>query len=81
MGQAPKAGKNLGWPSIRSNLKISAESKLASKPYLESLSIASWLYIAARSSTKAVSKSQDPVLVDYLMQFFHNIEALLKKSL
>eukprot|EP00435_Cladocopium_sp_Y103_P028070 s637_g7.t1 len=44
-----------------------AESKLASKPYLESLSI-------------AVSKSQDPVLVDYLMQFFHNIVKLDGKS-
>lgn len=42
-------------------------SKLASKPYLESLSI-------------AVSKSQDPVLVDYLMQFFHNIVKLDGKS-
>ena len=27
------------------------------------------------SKSEAVSKSQDPVLVDYLMQFFHNIAA------
>ncbi|CAE7468614.1 unnamed protein product [Symbiodinium natans] len=38
------------------------KANLAHKPYLEALSI-------------AISKSQDSVLVDYLMQFFHNIVA------
>ncbi|CAE7606026.1 unnamed protein product [Symbiodinium sp. CCMP2456] len=38
-------------------------ANLAHKPYLEALSI-------------AISKSQDSVLVDYLMQFFHNIVKL-----
>jgi hypothetical protein len=33
------------------------------------------LWDAINQHAEAVSKSQDPVLVDYLMQFFHNIAA------